>query len=320
MQYYLAPMEGITTRIYRKAYHASFTPMDKYFTPFLSPHTKKGFTAKELAEILPENHVGMRLVPQILTNRAEDFLRTEEKLAYYGYDEINLNLGCPSKTVASKGRGSGFLADPEGLDRFLNEVFDRTKVRISVKTRIGRDDPKEFERLLEIYNQYPLKELIIHPRVQKDFYRNRPNLEIFGKAAEESRNPLCYNGDICSKEDAQAIAERFPSVTACMIGRGMIANPGLLGEITGGEKRDYGRIRRFHDLVYGEYQSLGMGDRNVLFKMKELWRYMGKLFPGCEKELKRIRKAEKADRYEAAVESCFAAFNNASLHSPGDAI
>jgi tRNA-dihydrouridine synthase len=305
MKYYLAPLEGITTRIYRKAYHACFAPMDKYFTPFLSPHTKKGFTAKELAEILPENNEGMYLVPQILTNRSEDFLRTEEKLAYYGYDEINLNLGCPSKTVVSKGRGSGFLADPEGLDRFLDEVFSKTKARISIKTRIGRDDPEEFECLLKIYGQYPLEELIIHPRVQKDFYRNRPNLEVFEAAVEAGGSPLCYNGDICSKEDAEAVERRFPSVPACMIGRGIIADPGLLGEITRGEKRDYGRLRRFHDLVYEEYRSLGMGDRNVLFKMKELWCYMGNSFPGSGKQLKRIKKAEKADRYEEAVDACF---------------
>lgn len=307
MRYYLAPMEGITTRIYRRVYHDCFMPMDKYFTPFLSPHSKKGFSAKEKAEILPENNQGMRLVPQILTNRAEDFLRTEEKLAYYGYDEINLNLGCPSRTVVSKGRGSGFLADPEGLDRFLYEIFSRTKVRISIKTRIGRDDPEEFHRLLEIYNQYPLKELIVHPRVQKDFYKNKPNLKVFEETVQTGRHPLCYNGDICSKEDARAVERRFPTVAACMIGRGIIANPGLLSEIMKGEKPDHKRLRRFHDLVYEEYQSLGMGERNVLFKMKELWCYMGNSFPGCEKQLKRIKKAERADRYEEAVNSCFAA-------------
>ena len=305
MQYYLAPLEGITTRIYRKVYHECFTPMDKYFTPFLSPHSKKGFSAKEKAEILPENNRGMRLVPQILTNKAKDFLRTEEKLADYGYDEINLNLGCPSKTVVSKGRGSGFLANPEELDRFLDEIFSGTKAQISIKTRIGRDDPEEFHRLLGIYNQYPLKELIIHPRVQKDFYKNKPNLEVFGEAAKANVCPLCYNGDICTRADAAAIEERFPEVTACMVGRGIIANPGLLGEIRGRGKTSREQLRRFHDRLYEEYRSLNMGDKNVLFKMKEVWCYLGLSFPGCEKQLKQIKKAEKTDRYEEAVDRCF---------------
>lgn len=301
MRYYLAPLEGITTRIYRKVYHACFMPMDKYFTPFLSPHSKKGFSSKELAEILPEHNQGMRLVPQILTNRAEDFIRTEEKLACYGYDEINLNLGCPSKTVVSKGRGSGFLADPEGLLRFLDELFSRTKVRISIKTRIGKDSPEEFPRLLEIYNQFPLEELIIHPRLQRDFYRNKPNLEVFGEAVRVSRNPLCYNGDICSREDVKVIEERFPSVQACMAGRGIIVNPGLLGELAGGGTADRAQILAFHDRLYEEYQRLNMGDRNVMFKMKEVWCYMGGAFLGCEKLMKRVKKAERLEQYEDAV-------------------
>ncbi len=301
MRYYLAPLEGITTRIYRKAYHACFPPMDKYFTPFLSPHSKKGFSAKELAEILPENNEGMRLVPQILTNRAEDFIDTAKKLAYYGYDEINLNLGCPSKTVVSKGRGSGFLADPEGLDRFLDQIYAGTEAKISIKTRIGKDSPKEFPGLLKIYNQYPVEELIIHPRVQKDFYANKPNLEMFEEAVAKSRIPLCYNGDLCSKEDVEGIVRRFPSVTACMIGRGIIANPGLLGEIMGEKAADRATLRKFHDQIYEEYQKSNMGDRNVLFKMKEIWRYLGQSFPGCEKQLKQIKKAERRDRYEEAV-------------------
>ena len=279
--------------------------MDKYFTPFLSPHTKRGFNAKELAEILPENNKGMRLVPQILTNRAEDFLGTAEKRTYYGYGEINLNLGCPSKTVVSKGRGSGFLADPEGLDRFLDEIYSKAKVKISIKTRIGKDSPEEFGRLLEIYNQYPVKELIIHPRVQKDFYKNTPNLGMFAHAGECSKSPVCYNGDIFDSEKCKEIQKEFPRASAFMLGRGILMNPLLLERIKGkvGEKEiRTAKLRGFHDQLYNDYRALGMGDKNVLFKMKELWCYLGQSFPGYEKTLKRIRKAERLDRYEAAVE------------------
>ena len=305
MQYYLAPLEGITTWIFRRAYHDCFLPMDKYFIPFLSPHTKRGFNAKETAEIAPENNEGMRTIPQILTNRAGDFLRTAEKLTYYGYDEINLNLGCPSKTVVSKGRGAGFLADPEGVDRFLDEIYAGTKMKISIKTRIGVTDPEEFAKLLEIYNQYPVEELIIHPRVQKDFYKNKPNLEVFEEAARNGRMSLCYNGDICSEEYAKSIRERFPRTEACMIGRGIIGNPGLLGEIKGRGPAEAAVLKKFHDQIYEEYQRTGMGDKNVLFKMKEIWGYLGSSFPDCKKLLKQIRKAEKLDRYEEAVDQCF---------------
>mgnify|MGYP002510678174 CR=1 FL=1 len=305
IKHYMAPMEGLTGYIYRNAYHACYHAMDKYFTPFLSPKANSNLSFRELNDILPEHNQGMYIVPQILTNQAGDFIRTAKELQEYGYSEINLNLGCPSKTVVSKGRGSGFLADLEGLDRFLDEIFSKTKVRISIKTRIGRDEPQEFQRLLEIYRQYPLEELIIHPRVQKDFYKNKPNLEVFEEAVEGCGCPLCYNGDICTREDAAAIEERFPTVTACMIGRGIIANPGLLGEIKGQEEASQKLLRGFHDRLYEEYRELNMGDKNVLFKMKEIWCYLGQAFPGCEKPLKRIRKAERLDRYEEAVDQCF---------------
>ena len=305
MKYYMAPLEGITTFIYRKAYHKYFAPMDKYFPPFLVPHSKKGFSKKELNEILPEHNEGMYLVPQIMSNAAEGFLDTVGKLKRYGYKEVNLNLGCPSKTVVTKGRGSGFLAKPEELNRFLNTIYSKADVAISIKTRIGKDSPEEFERLLDIYNQYPVKELIIHPRIQQDFYKNTPNLEVFEYAYRESKNPVCYNGDIFSKHDYEKIVTRFPDLGMIMLGRGLTGNPGLAEELRGMGEVDGERLRLFHDQVLKDYMDLSFGDKNVLFKMKELWVYMGSLFPESEKLLKKIKKATDVRVYEQAVDEIF---------------
>lgn len=302
MKCYLAPLEGITTDVYRRAYHACFQPMDKYFTPFLVPHTKRGFNAREEREVLPENNRGMYLVPQIMSNDAEGFLRTEEKLRVYGYEEINLNLGCPSKTVVSKNRGAGFLGVPDELDRFLDKIFSRTRGKISIKTRVGKNTPQEFENILRIYNQYPVEELIIHPRVQKDFYKNHPNLEVFSWALTESKIPICYNGDLFTRQDEEELERRFPDLSCIMLGRGIIRNPGLLNEIYGEGRASTEKLRRFHDQIFQDYRKISMGEKNVLFKMKELWSYMGAMFPGQEKPLKKIKKAEKFDRYLAAVE------------------
>lgn len=171
MKIYLAPMEGITGEVYRRAYHTFFEPMDKYFTPFLNPNPKGKFSRQEWNEILPENNEGMYTVPQILTNRAEDFIRLARQLKEFGYEEVNLNLGCPSKTVVNRKRGSGFLFYPDELNHFLAEVFDQLDMKISIKTRSGKYDQEEFGELLDIYNQYPLEELILHPRVQQDYYK-----------------------------------------------------------------------------------------------------------------------------------------------------
>lgn len=316
MKYYLAPLEGITTYIYRRAYHQHFTAMDKYFTPFLVPHTKKGFSTKEKNDVMPEHSPGMNLVPQIMSNQAESFLHTVEKLKVYGYEEVNLNLGCPSKTVVSKGRGSGFLADPEGLDRFLDEIFKKCDVKISIKTRIGKDAPEEFVRLLDIYNQYPVEELIIHPRVQKDFYKNQPDLDVFRDAVEGSKIPLCYNGDIFTPESHDEMRREFPQVDTFMLGRGILMNPALLDIICMGEKTEVEKaetlrkiqsadrykkeIHAFLEQIKCDYLEVGMGEKNTLFKLKELWAYMGQNAPEAKKALKRIRKSQSMADYDSA--------------------
>jgi len=305
MRYYLAPLEGITTYVYRNAYHKYCCPMDKYFTPFIVPHKEKKFSTREKKELSPENNQGLFVVPQLLTNNADDFLKTAKDITALGYKELNLNLGCPSGTVVSKNKGAGFLAFPEELDQFLYQIFEKADYKISVKTRIGKENPDEFYRLLEIYNKYPLEELIVHPRVQTDYYKNTPNLEIFQMAVENSKNPLCYNGDIISPETYTAFHEKFSAVETIMIGRGIIANPGLVQEIEKGNKMGKSKLKSFHDEIYAEYQEISSGDRNVLFKMKELWFYMAALFPNQEKLMKKIKKSEKLKDYEKIIQCLF---------------
>lgn len=305
MNYYFAPMEGITGYIYRSVHHKFFSGIDKYFTPFLSPGPKKVLTDREIRDILPKNNPQMYVVPQILTNRAEDFIRVEKELESYGYREVNFNLGCPSGTVTAKKKGAGFLEYTEDLKRFLDEVFQKPCLEISIKTRIGKEDPEEFVRLLRIYNQYPLKELIIHPRVQTDYYRNMPNREVFAEAIKNSANPVCYNGDLFDLEKCQAFETEFPQTDICMLGRGLLVNPALVRELQGGKMLEKQELREFHDALCREYETVMSGDRNVLFKMKELWFYMGHLFEENKKQMKKIKKSQKLSDYMEAVDSLF---------------
>lgn len=305
MKYYLAPMEGITGYIYRNACHTYFEAYDKYFLPFVAPHEKRSFNAKERNDLLPEHNEGMYVVPQVLTNDAEAFLRILADLRGMGYQEVNLNLGCPSGTVVAKGRGSGFLDSPKKLDEFFARVFGQTDMKLSVKTRVGVDSDVVWEELVDIYNKYPLEELIVHPRIQKDFYNNTPRMECFVYAVSESVNPLCYNGDLFDVKKYRGFHEAYPTVSCVMLGRGAIRNPGLLGEIKTGKKAEKETLHAFHDRLYEDYSRLFSGDRNVLFKMKEVWSYMAQLFEHSEKYAKKIRKADRASDYEAAVNALF---------------
>jgi tRNA-dihydrouridine synthase len=306
MKYYFAPMEGITGYLYRRVYQEFFSGVDKFFTPFIVPHTSKNLNSREKKDILPEHNAGICLVPQILTNRAEDFIRVARALSEYGYEEVNLNLGCPSKTVVSKGKGSGFLAFPKKIDEFFYEVFEQLDMKVSVKTRIGMEDPEEFGPLLEIYNRYPIEELIIHPRLQTDYYKNHADWETFRQGLAGSKNPVCYNGDLFTVEDYEKWKREFPQVEAVMLGRGLIANPGLAGMLRDGTTLSKDTFRAFHDRLCEEYTTLKIGDRNVLFKMKELWHYMIYLFPDHKKLEKKIKKAQNLSAYRAAVDCLFA--------------
>lgn len=305
MKFYFAPLEGVTGYIYRNAYNDFFGRIDKYFTPFVSPTSNKCFTSRELNDILPEHNKGLPMIPQILTNNAEYFIYTMNELKNLGYDEVNLNLGCPSGTVVAKGKGSGFLAQKEALDRFLYDIFNEASVKISIKTRIGKDLPEEFYDLIKIFNKYPLEELIIHPRVQKDFYKNTPNMELFKEALNSSENPICYNGDIFNVNHYNKLMEECPNLNSVMFGRGLIANPGLISEIEENKIVDKELLRSFHDAVYTEYKGILSGDRNVLFKMKEFWFYMIHMFSEADKYAKKIRKAKSVREYESIISMMF---------------
>ena len=327
MKLYLAPLEGITSYIYRKALYQCFDGFDKYFIPFIRAKQNLNFSGREKKDISPENNSGMYAVPQILTRNADDFLRTANQLKEYGYQEVNLNLGCPSKTVVTKGCGAGFLARPEELEQFLDRIFSKTDMKISVKTRLGMENAEEFPRLMEIYNRFPMEELIIHPRVQKDFYKNQPNLGAFHDAVEESKIPLCYNGDIFTPESYEEMKREFPKVDTFMLGRGILMNPALLDLIRMREKTDVKKttdidvtewkkeetsrkmqsadrykkeIHAFLEQIKCDYLEVGMGEKNTLFKLKELWAYMGQNAPEAKKALKRIRKSQSMADYDSA--------------------
>ncbi len=308
MRYYFAPMEGVSGYIYRNAYHKQFHNVDRYFTPFIAPKKNHAMSSKERNDVLPEHNVGMEVIPQILTNQAEYFLHTSSVLADMGYTEVNLNLGCPSSTVVTKKKGAGFLSEPDRLEHFLEDVIKGLEplgMQLSIKTRIGMRNAEEFADLLDLYNDFPLSELIIHPRLQTDLYNNTPDWNAFRQATETSKHTLCYNGDLFTPETYRAFCETFPNIDRVMFGRGILRNPCLLDVIQKQGSVDYGRIRLFHGDILNGYIEAFSGDRPVLFKMKELWGHMLPLFADGEAYAKKIRKVEHIGEYKLIVDRLF---------------
>lgn len=304
IHYYLAPMEGITTYIYRAAYNRCFGGIDKYFTPFIA---SKKMNNREINEILPEHNEGIHVVPQILTNRAGEFLQIAEKIAEFGYQTVNLNLGCPSGTVTSRKRGAGFLSVPEQLDAFLYEIYEKSPLKISIKTRIGISSEEEWEMLLEIYQKYPIEELIIHPRLQQEFYKGTPHKSAYKKADEILQIPLCYNGDIDSVHAFHSLLNDIPNVPCVMIGRGALKNPNIISQLKYGtsSRLNKNTLKDFHDELFENYAKAMSGEIPVLYKLKDLWTYMSQSFTNPDKYLKKIRKANSFPDYKIAVNTLF---------------
>lgn len=301
-----APLEGITGWVYRSAHHALFPGVDTYYTPFWAPTVDSPLTGRGLSDFLPEHNQGLPVVPQLLTNQAEAFLSAARLLQDMGYGEVNLNLGCPSGTVVAKGKGSGFLARPEELEAFFDRIFSADlTIRVSVKTRVGLNDPDRWPELLALYGRYPIAELTVHPRVRADYYREPVRMETFDHALAHSALPLCYNGDLTTAQACRDFFAAYPTVDHIMVGRGLVADPSLVRQLRGGPALTKAELRAFHDRLVEGYRAVLSGDRPVLGKMKELWSYQSALFQAPEKPLKAMRKAKNLAEYTFAVEALF---------------
>jgi len=300
MRYYFAPMEGLTDSIYRRVHHKYFPGVDRYYMPFFSPTMHRALTAKEQRELPPADSLPFSAVPQVLTKVSGDFLWAAEVCRDLGYREINLNLGCPSGTVVAKGKGSGMLRDLPALDRFLEEIFQASPLPVSVKTRLGLERPDEFPAILEVLNRYPIRELTVHPRVRSQLYSGDVNMELFDYAMEESRIPLCYNGNILSLSQAEALQRRYPRLDSVMIGRGLIADPGMLRGGAGTEE-----LEAFMAELLENYERSFGSARNAMFRLKENWFYLLPRFENSEKLSKRLRKTTDIAEFRSITASIF---------------
>ena len=296
MKYYLAPMEGLTDSVYRTVHHKIFGGVDRYYTPFLSPTEVHKLTPREFRELDPANNPPC-VVPQLLCKNADDFLWMAGEIAARGYTEVNFNLGCPSGTVTAKKKGSGMLADTDALEAFLDRVFARCPIDISIKTRIGYQDTSELPALLEIYNQYPVRELTVHARTGKEMYRGVPHLDAYGYVCENTQIPLCYNGNVNTRADAAYIAERFPKTEAIMLGRGLLSYPALFSD----KAVTRARMMEFHRELTDRYAVTLGGEHATVGRMKEIWLLMSGTFEQDKKYIKRLQQCKTLSELEGAV-------------------
>ena len=300
MKLYFAPLEGITTFTYRNTHFEMFGRCDEYFSPFLTPTDNERLSAKTMRDILPEkNTVNLRV--QCLANSGEAFINLVEKISRYGYNEVNLNLGCPSGTVVKKSNGSGALRNLDQLYSFLDYIYSHSKMDISIKSRTGFSSHTEFEEILKIYSHFPVSELIIHPRIREEFYKGTPNLNSFELAYNNYNFKLCYNGDITSVSDFNKITERYPDLNGVMIGRGALRNPAIFREINGGEKLKTSELISFSNQLEKRYIPILGSEVYTLHKLKEIWIYIMENYPDEKKIFKAVKKSNSLPELNNAI-------------------
>lgn len=303
----LAPLQGFTDITFRNVFDDHFSGVDEAVAPFIPTMGKKKLKSSRLKDVAPEKNKKIFTIPQILGNNADDFIFLADCLHDMGHQTINWNLGCPHTKVANKNRGSGLLMHPEKIDAFLDIVLSRIKNTLSVKIRLGRVSKDEIYNLLPVFDKYPLKEIILHPRTGIQMYEGTPDHDAFEEARLLSRHPFVYNGDIINLTSFHIFQKKIPALRNIMIGRGLLSNPFLAEEIKGFQLKDnkINRLKDFHDDLFSGYQKIYSGPGHLIGRMKGFWSYLGPSFIKKEKSLKHIMKSESVHRYEDAAADFF---------------
>ena len=311
----LAPFQGITDVVYRNIFKKHFRGIDKYYTPFFTGIQKDNSKSLRGEEISPDFNDVKTVVPQILSNTAEEIIRFANQCKSMGYPEFNLNMGCPFPRVANKTRGCGLMADPDRTIKMLNEVFEGVDgIKFSIKCRLGYYNDEEIYAFIDTFNSLPFSEIIIHPRIGKQMYTGEASLEKFLELVPLINKPLVYNGDIFDVDYNNTILSALSDISALsdlstgiMLGRGLLTNPFLAEQIKNIDNQQDKKLRLHNFVVdlYVERLRHAGGSPKIIGSMKELWKYMMNIFDDPQNVWRKVKKVNHLDEYETAVENIF---------------
>lgn len=300
-----SPLQGFTDFRFRNAQQKYFGGIDTFYAPYIRLNGKFKIKSSYERDLLPENNTTLTVIPQVITNDAEEFLFVAKYVQSLGYKELNWNLGCPYPMVTKSGMGSGLICNPTRIDEILHRAHNETDILVSMKMRMGYENSEEILHTFPILDKYPLKNVAIHARIGKQLYKGGVDLDAFQKCIDVAKHQLYYNGDITTVASFKAMKERFPSITHFMIGRGLIADP-FLPQMIKDNSTEYPKdrwniFREFHDEIYQQYDAALSGPTPIKMKMLGFWEYFSQSFSDPRKTYKKIKKATNPKKYQAAV-------------------
>lgn len=300
-----SPLQGFTDFRFRNAFNHFFGGIDTFYAPYIRFNNKLIIKNSYQLDLQPENNNTLEVIPQVMTNSADEFLFVVDYIQELGYKELNWNLGCPYPMVTKQGMGSGLICKPDKINQILDRVHSETDILVSMKMRMGYEHPEEILDVFPILDSYPLKNIAIHARIGKQLYKGGVNLDAFQRCIESTHHKLYYNGDITSVAKLKEMQTRFPSIDHFMIGRGLIADPFLPSMIkndtTEYPENRWDIFREFHDTIYHHYDAALSGPTPIKMKMQGFWEFFSQSFSNPQKTFKKIKKTNKPQAYQQAV-------------------
>lgn len=300
-----SPLQGFTDFRFRNAFNHYFGGIDTFYAPYIRFNNKLIIKNSYQTDLQIENNTELAVIPQIMTNKADEFLFVVDYIQSLGYTELNWNLGCPYPMVTKRGMGSGLICDPDKIDHILDRVHKETDIIVSMKMRMGYEHAREILDTFPMLDSYPLKSIAIHARIGKQLYKGGVDLDAFQKCIESTKHKLYYNGDITSVAKLKEMQARFPSIDHFMMGRGLIADP-FLPSMIKNDTTEYPEnrweiFREFHDTIYHQYDAVLSGPTPIKMKMQGFWEFFAQSFSNPHKTFKKIKKANNPRAYQEVV-------------------
>lgn len=301
-----SPLQGFTDFRFRNAFNHYFGGIDIFYAPYIRLNGKLKIKQSYQNDLSPENNNSLEIIPQVITNDADEFIYVAKYVQSLGYKELNWNLGCPYPMITKSGMGSGLISHPKKINEVLHKVHNETDILVSMKMRLGYNNAEEILDVFPILDQYPLKNIAIHARIGKQLYKGHVNLDAFEKCISNTKHQLHYNGDINSVSAFKAIEKRFPTIDHFMIGRGLIADP-FLPSMIKNNSTEYPQNRwsifaEFHDTIYQQYDTYLSGPTPIKMKMLSFWEFFSQSTSNPQKVRKAIKKATTPKKYKQAVD------------------
>jgi len=301
----LAPMQALTDVFFMNTYHRMFGGFDEMMAPYIMASSNSPIKSGTLQKNFGTIDSGIKLIPQLLSNDAPAFLHYDQVFCDLGFDKMNWNLGCPYPFVTKKLRGSGLLSYPDKIDNILEQIMPKLNLRLSIKVRSGYSDEHELYKLTEVFNRYPVDELIIHPRTASQLYEGEANRVLFGEIYREFKMPVVYNGDIVSSHEVVQMQKDYPGIKGFMIGRGAFINPFITMQINGVELTHDKKLKKYREFYFELHHHYKQKKQSFLGHMKELWSFFSQSFQNGSSYLFALRTINEVEVFEHTVERIF---------------